>query len=131
MNDIRKYKILIVDDEETLRDALVFDFKRRGFTVFSAENAAKAFGIVEENSPDIVISDIRMPGGNGLSLLKKIRERDPDVPVVMFITGFADATEAECLEKGVKKVITKPFDRKVLLEAVYEALGIPLPARAA
>ena len=122
MANYHKYTILIVDDDETLRNALVYDYKKRGFTVFSAENGTKALELVLTERIDLVISDIRMPNGDGIELLRKIRERDPRIPVVMFLTGFAEATEMECLRNGATKVFTKPFDRKVLAEAVIAAL---------
>src|SRR4051794_4953181 len=115
MEDLKKYKILVVDDEEGIRDAIVFDFKRKGFTVMSAENGIKAFEIVKATKIHLVISDMRMPGGDGMSLLEEIRKYDPQIPTVIFITGFADVTEAECLAKGARKVLAKPFDRKVLM----------------
>lgn len=115
--------ILIVDDDETLRDTLVFDFKRKGFNVFSAENGNRALEIVRSTQIHLVLSDIRMPGGDGISLLETLRKIDPNIPVVIFLTGFAEITEEDCIKKGAKKVIPKPFDRKQLFSSVMEALA--------
>lgn len=120
----KKYTILVVEDEEALREALIFDFKRKGFVVLSADNGTKAFDLVKSNKIDLVVSDIRMPGGDGMSLLEKIREFDPEIPNLIFVTGFSDFSEAECLRKGAKKVVTKPFERKKLMSVVMETLGI-------
>ncbi len=126
MDDLKKYTLLIVDDEEMLRDVLVFEFERKGFTVLSAENGVAAFELVSKNKIDLVISDMRMPEGDGMSLLEKIRKFDSKIPTVIFITGFADVTEAECIAKGAHKVLAKPFNRKELMECVFEALGIAI-----
>ncbi|MBY0470253.1 response regulator [bacterium] len=122
MNNQEK-NILIVDDDETLRDTLVFDFKRKGFNVYSAENGSKALEIVRSAQIHLVLSDIRMPGGDGISLLETLRKIDPNIPVVIFLTGFAEITEEDCIKKGAKKVIPKPFDRKQLFSSVMEALA--------
>jgi DNA-binding NtrC family response regulator len=121
-NDYGKYALLVVDDEETLREAIAFDFKRKGFNVQSAANGTQALEIVKQAPIDLIISDVRMPNGDGLELLREVRRRDPEVPVVVFVTGFADATEEECLRRGAWKVFAKPFDRKALFATVVEAL---------
>jgi CheY-like chemotaxis protein len=124
VDDYKKYSILIVDDDELLRKTIVFDFKRRGFNILEAGNGTEAIGIVKSTRIDLVISDIRMPGGDGITLLEEIRAYDPRIPSVILITGFADITERECIEKGATQVVSKPFDRKALLSAVLAALGL-------
>ena len=124
MIDLKKITLLIVDDEEALRDCMSYDFRKKGFTVLSAENGANAFELVKANKVDLVISDMKMPGGDGMSLLEQIRTFNPDIPNLIFVTGFSDRTEEECLAKGAKKVISKPFDRKALMSAVMETLGL-------
>lgn len=124
MTDLKKFTLLIVDDEEALRNSIIFDFKRKGFTILSASNGTEAFELVKNNNIHLVISDIRMPCGDGISLLEKIREYNPDIPTVIFITGFTDSTEEECLAKGALKVFSKPYDRKALMNLVLETLGL-------
>jgi CheY-like chemotaxis protein len=123
MDDYKKYVLLIVDDEETLRNAIMFDFTRKGFTVLSAENGTKAIELVKSNRIHVVISDIRMPGGDGITLLEQIRAIDPNIPNVILVTGFAEVSEAECLAKGAKKVFQKPFDRKALMNEVINLVA--------
>lgn len=129
MANLKDYVILIVDDEEDLRNAMVFDFKRKGFTVLVAENGSTAFEVIKKNKVHLVISDMRMPGGNGMSFLEQVRAYDPTIPTVIFISGFNDYTEEECLKKGARAVLPKPFDRKVLLKAVLDSLGIDIPVK--
>jgi DNA-binding NtrC family response regulator len=126
-----KFKLLIVEDDEMLRDAMIFEFKRHGFTLFSAENGVQALTVVAAERIDLVISDICMPKGDGLELLKKIRARDPKVPIVILMTGFSDSSAEDCIKLGAWKVLPKPFDRKSMLTAVLEALKIPDPKREA
>jgi CheY-like chemotaxis protein/Tfp pilus assembly protein PilZ len=121
MREPKDITILIVDDEETLRRAIVFDFKRKGFQTLEASNGRDAFDIVTKQKVDIIISDVRMPGGDGLELLNNVKARDPVLPVVMFITGFADMSLEEAYEKGADAVLSKPFDRKALFAAVTKA----------
>lgn len=111
-------RVLIVDDEDLLRKAMSSDFKRKGYQVFEASNGRDAFEIVKNNTIDIVLSDVRMPGGDGIELLNRIKEVNPDTPIVMFVTGFADMTLEEAYHKGADAVFMKPFDRKELFEAV-------------
>lgn len=128
MEDLGKLTILVVDDEEEIRKMLVFDFKRQGFNTLAAASAAEAFEFVLKQKIDLVLSDMRMPGGDGLSLLEKIRGIHPKSPVVIFLTGFADVTEEECIAKGASRVFSKPYDRKALMNAIFSALGLPTKA---
>lgn len=124
MTDFKKYTLLVADDETMLRDTIVFDFKRKGFNVFSAENGTQALEVVKNNPIDLVISDIRMPGGDGITLLEEIKKFHPHIPVVIFISGFSDLSPEECIAKGAQTVVSKPFERKALMASVLKALGI-------
>ena len=123
MREPKDVTILIVDDETPLRKALVFDFKRRGFQVLDAGNGKDAFGLVQSRKIDIVLSDVRMPGGDGVELLDKIKALNPELPVVIFITGFADISIEDAHDKGADAVFAKPFDRKALMAAVMKAIS--------
>lgn len=118
MREPKDVTILVVDDEPALRKALVFDFKRKGFQVLDASNGKEAFEIVKTQKIDLILTDVRMPGGDGIELLDKVKEQNPMIPVVMFITGFADLSLDEAYNKGADAVFTKPFDRKSLMAAV-------------
>ena len=118
------FTILVVDDSDELRNSIIFDLKRKGFNILSANNGLTAFEIVKANKVDLVVSDIRMPGGDGLALLNEIRLHSQDIPVVILVTGFSDITEEECKKKGAKEVISKPFERKRLMTAVLETLNL-------
>src|SRR5665647_200205 len=114
----QQFTILIVDDEELLREALAFDFRRRGYNVILAGSGKEALAFLEKNHVNVVISDVRMPNGNGLELLAAIKKRNVFLPVVMLITGFADLSLEEAYNLGADAVFPKPFDRQALQAAV-------------
>ena len=120
----KSFTVLVVDDETLLRESVVRDFKRKGFNVLSAENGEVALRLLDESKIDVVVSDVRMPGGDGLTLLEKLRSRHPAWPPVILVTGYADLSEKELMKKGAYKYISKPFVRKELLSAVLAALEI-------
>lgn len=115
--------ILVVDDEPALREAIIFDLKRKKYNIFEAGNGREAFEIIKKNRIDVVLTDVRMPGGDGVELLEKIKEFSPDLPVVMFITGFSDLSNEEAYSRGVDAIFSKPFDRKKLLMAIEDAIA--------
>ncbi len=101
--------ILIVDDEEMIRDLLSSALLQEGYNCFQAANVDAAFGILGEHPVDLVISDIMMPGRSGVDLLRDLKTVDPDIAVLM-ITGLSDMNTAlECIHLGADDYITKPF----------------------
>lgn len=114
--------ILIVDDEPDLREAIAFDFRRRNFNVLTASSGNEAIKLVESSQIDVVLTDVRMPNGDGVELLDRIKARNVFLPVVMFITGFSDMPLEEAYDRGADAVFSKPFDRKVLFEAVSRVI---------
>ena len=124
MADLKKFTVLVVDDDLDLRELMSSIFEDQGFTVLSADSGVSAFELVKVNKIDIVISDMRMPGGDGLSLLEKIRAYDPEIPVVIFVTGYSDVSVTDCITKGAKTVFQKPFNQKDLINSVMSTLGI-------
>ncbi|HEY8280700.1 MAG TPA: response regulator [Bdellovibrionota bacterium] len=114
--------VLIVDDEDDLREAIAFDFRRRKFNVLMAPNGKDARKILEKERVDVVVSDVRMPDGDGMDLLAWIKGRNAVTPLVVLITGFADITVEEAYDKGADAVFSKPFDRASLYEAVQRAV---------
>ncbi len=118
----KDHTLLIVDDEVDLREVLAFSFKRAGFKVLEASNGVEAFEIVKSQKVDLVVSDIQMPGGNGVELLDNIRTKHHELPVLLFLTGFADITVEDAYNKGAEALFSKPFDFKVILSTVLHAL---------
>lgn len=120
--DLSKYTLLVVDDDDSIRELVSALFEMRGFNILNAYNAPSALEVLKKNKVELVLSDIRMPGGDGISLLEQIRQCSPDIPVVILFTGFSDLTEKQCIAKGAKKVFTKPFDHRELMNFVIASL---------
>jgi CheY-like chemotaxis protein len=115
--------ILIVDDEADLRDILVSDFELEGARVDAAENGTEAFKLFQKTQYDFVLSDIRMPNGDGITLLKMIQQSSASPPPVFLITGFADIRDEDALRIGAKLVIAKPFVFEDLLKKIIDILA--------
>ena len=82
-------KILLVDDEKDIREVLVLPLADLGYQIFEAENGKEALGKFREIQPSIVLTDIKMPGMDGIELLQKIKQENPETEVIM-ITGHGD-----------------------------------------
>ena len=114
-------RILIVDDEEDIRVVLKISLSDLGYEVYTAENGEEALQIIEEVTPPIVLTDIRMPVMDGLELLRKIKQEDPETEVIM-ITGHGDMDLAiESLKYEATDFITKPIKDEVLEIALKRA----------
>jgi two-component system, NtrC family, response regulator PilR len=104
-----KSRILVVDDEESIREFLEIMLKKEGFEVSLAEDGAKAKEMIQKKSYDMVISDLQMPNMNGIELLKFVKDTAPDT-VFMMITAFGTTeTAVEAMKMGAYDYITKPF----------------------
>jgi len=112
-------KILIVDDDDQLRQTIKMVLKLRGYDAMEADNGTTALEIARAQVPDLIISDINMPGEDGLSALKKIR-RDPvtaTIPMIL-MTGEMDSNMRRVMEMGADDFLTKPFAMPALLNAI-------------
>ena len=110
-------QVLVIDDELGPRESLRMLLKPN-YRVYTAENVETGLRILREKKPDAVISDIRMPGTSGIDGLRKIREIDPHVAVIM-LTGFgALETAKEALRLGANDYISKPFDAREMREVI-------------
>ena len=117
--------ILVVEDEGFLREAIAYDLNLQGYQVMEATNGRTALESIDRQRPDLVVSDIRMPEMSGIELLKELRKRDPFLPVVIFLTGYADLSREEALALGADAVFTKPFDRRELFKTIERMLVAP------
>lgn len=114
-------RLLLVDDEPAIARGLGRLLADAGHQVTTAGDGAEAFKLVESTRFDVIVSDIRMPGMDGLGLLRAIRGRDLDVPVV-FMTGSPELeTAIQAVEHGAFRYLLKPFDGKELVALVARA----------
>lgn len=122
MNDPVTYRVLVVDDEESMRDFLSIMLHREGYQVDTAVDGAQAVAHLRSHSYDLVISDIKMPRMTGLQLLAHIKERTPET-VVLMVTAFSSTEEAvEAMKQGAYDYITKPFKNEEIRLIVKNAL---------
>jgi len=115
-------RILVADDEESMRWVLSKALKRKGFSVDLAIDGRQALSMVQDNSYDLAILDIKMPGINGLDLLDKIREQKKDLLVVIMTAEASMKNAVEAMKRGAYDYITKPFDLDVI-DAIIEKVG--------
>jgi signal transduction histidine kinase/FixJ family two-component response regulator len=114
-------KILIVDDEEDIREVLEISLSDLGYEVYTAENGEEALRIIEEVNPPIVLTDIRMPIMDGIELLRKIKQENAEIEVIM-ITGHGDMDLAiKSLKYEATDFVTKPIKDEVLEIALKRA----------
>ena len=116
-------RLLIVDDDIVVRDSLGKWFESEGFDVTIAAGAPPALEILSHDRFDLALVDIKMPGVDGIELQAKLRQIDPDMPVVI-MTGYASVeTAVRALKNGAYDYITKPFDPDELVHLVTNAIS--------
>ncbi len=119
-------RILVVDDERSLLMTFAANLELDGFDVTTAESGERALEIIREHPCDLVLSDIRMPGMNGVDLYRQIRAIRPDCPVVL-MTGFAvEGLVRDAIAEGVFAVLPKPFDLEHVVGALTRAIKAPV-----
>ena len=117
----KKISILIVDDEESVRDSLYSWFTEDGYRVEVAEHAKKALSLLETGSFDIILTDLKMPGMDGLELLQRIKSLNKD-SIIIVMTAFASVdTAVKALKEGAFDYVTKPFDPDDLSHLIRNA----------
>ncbi|OGS27498.1 MAG: hypothetical protein A2297_09850 [Elusimicrobia bacterium RIFOXYB2_FULL_48_7] len=120
----KKLKILIIDDEQGLRDMLSFALGQEGYIVLTAKNGKEGTEKVTKEEVDVVISDIKMPEMDGITVLGKIKEIKPEVEVIM-ATGYGTMeTAIESLRKGAFDYINKPFNIDELLFLINKVSAV-------
>ncbi|MEE9505374.1 MAG: sigma-54 dependent transcriptional regulator [Thermodesulfobacteriota bacterium] len=117
-------RILVVDDEKKMRHILQLMLEREGFKAEQAENGKVALAMLKEKRFDLVITDLKMPEMDGMSLLDEAKKIDPDFPI-MVITAYGTIENAvEAMRKGAIDYITKPFEEEEILITVKRCLRI-------
>lgn len=110
MRKLTGLSVLIVDDEPLLREFIIDEFEARGAKVYHATGGKAAEEIMVGAHVDVVISDIRMPRGDGLSLLRWIRTQMSVKPLFLFVSGYSDLSESAAIDEGSLGVFDKPTD---------------------
>jgi len=121
--------LLVVDDEPDVLRSVVRLLRAQGYSVTSTNNGLEAARFVHGRSFDVIVSDIKMPGMDGIQLLREVREHDLHVPVVLVTGEPAVSTAVQALEYGAFHYLTKPVDPEALARAVGKAVSMHRMAR--
>ncbi len=115
-------KILIVDDDKDMQFILSDLFKMEGYEAIVAGRGREAIKIFGEHAPELVLLDVKLPGMNGLEVLKELKKIDKNTIVIM-LTGYGDIKDAvKAIKIGAFDYITKPFEDKAIINTVKQAL---------
>jgi len=127
--------ILVVDDEQNIRRILERAFTKAGYRVLTAENGHQALRTLEEHACDVVLTDVVMPDMTGLELLKRARQKHPQLQIILMTAYGTIPTAVEAMRAGAYDFLTKPLDfevlHKVVRNALRESAQAPTPRRKA
>ena len=112
-------RVLVVDDEPDAVELLQEFLTAKGYEVCTAEDGEEALRLVKEERPHLILLDIRMPKMNGLEVLKRVREIDREVGVIMVTAVNEEETGRQALELGAFDYITKPLDLQYLERSLW------------
>ena len=116
--------VLVVDDEKSMREVLDYILSREGYDVAVASNVAEALAAYSGRAFDVTITDLKMPGAGGISLLRDIKDRN-DNAIVIVITAFSTWDSAvEAMRLGAFDYIKKPFDNEDIRAVVARAMEV-------
>lgn len=122
----RRARVLVVDDEASIRDLLSKTLALADYDVDTVPDAPTALERVRATSYDLLVADLKMPGMDGLTLIRQVKRIQTDLPVII-ITGFSTESSAiEAVNLGVAGYLTKPFRVPQVLAAAAKALGAPV-----
>ncbi|MCP4667464.1 MAG: response regulator, partial [Deltaproteobacteria bacterium] len=117
----KDWKVLIIDDEEGIRKVMSITLEDAGYEVLTAGDGERGIQLCRRESPHIVITDIRMPGMDGIEVLKRVKENHPDKEVIV-VTAFGDLDIAiRALQLDASDFITKPVNSEALFVALERA----------
>jgi len=114
--------ILLVDDEEEFVLMLASYIRSHGFEVETALDASQALPLIDENTFDLIITDINLPGMNGIELIKKSREKKTGIPAIVITAYPAQWSQEEACKIGVLEYMVKPLDPEELIRVINRSL---------
>ncbi len=117
-------RILVVDDERSMREFVSILLKKQGYDVDLADSGENAFAKIDDEDYDLILTDLKMPGASGLDVLAYTKKRDPSVQVILMTAYATSDTAVEAMKRGARDYVTKPFKVEELLVQVDKALEI-------
>jgi two-component system OmpR family response regulator len=121
-------KILVIDDEEGIRDLLDTILRRKGYDVVLAENGPKGLELLRRERPDVIVLDLNMPGMDGLTVLQQVRSLNPKQPVIILTGVGTPETVRQVRALGVTEFVQKEFSLHLLGDALKRLLKDPDPS---
>lgn len=115
--------VLVVDDKEMMRDSVAATLTRAGFEVMTATDASAALESMAKRRPDVVITDLRMPGQTGVELLEAVKKIDEDLPVILMTAFGTIETAVRAMKSGAFDYLTKPFEGDELIISAKRAVS--------
>lgn len=115
--------ILIIEDSHVCLALIRAFFRDTGAILLFATSGKDGWQIFSDNHIDLVMTDLRLPDAEGLSLVTRMKQAKPDVPVIIQTACTVDFTEDECFEAGGDDYISKPYPRSIFMDAVYKNLA--------
>ena len=119
--------LLVVDDDADMLRLLTMRLNAAGYRVSAVGSAEAALAQLDIERPQLVLSDVRLPGKDGLALFDEVRERHPSLPVILLTAHGTIPDAVEATSRGVFTYLTKPYDGKDLLQKIGEALALSAP----
>ena len=133
-------KVLIVDDEPAIVEAVAYNLRQQGYIPLTAENADSALRLWREKRPDLMILDVMLPSGSGFDICRIIRQTDEKLPILMLTARIAESDRVQGLELGADDYLVKPFGMRELMARVKALIrrgsltetpnGVPITASA-
>jgi CheY-like chemotaxis protein len=116
-------KVLVIDDSQFMRMQLDNIIRQLGHEVIFAPNAGEGIDLVASASPDCVVLDLLLPDMNGIDVLKALKIKRCQVPVIVHTADIQDSTREECLSLGARAFLNKPPQKNELMKALNQVLG--------
>jgi len=124
MPDQRKPHILVIDDEVSMLELLDIILKKEGYDVTSAESGQRAFELLEKQTFDLLLCDIKLGDFNGIEVLRKAKEKNPETVVIMISAYSTTENAVEAMNEGAYDYVPKPFDNEELKHTIKNALDM-------
>jgi DNA-binding NtrC family response regulator len=120
-------KVLVIDDEQGIRDLLDTLLRRKGYDVVLAESGRKGLECFRRERPDVVVLDLKMPGMDGLAILQQVRSLNPTLPVIILTGAGTPEMEQRVRALGATEYVEKEFSLHLLGDALKRLLKTPIP----
>ena len=121
-NKPARRKILVVDDDKDLREVMTEVLETAGYQAISASNGANGVRLNEQENPDIIVLDLCMPGMDGIETLRRIREQDREVGVIILTANGSSETVREAVGLAASEYLSKPFENRELVGLIGDLL---------